>query len=108
MKISIMPEWNINYWVCYSKKWAEIITITETGYEKITNWTHILKKVKWKWELKTKKIPKEELEKQEELKKLQEEEKKIEKTTNLLIKKQALEFLWKDTKEIEELLTKIK
>lgn len=105
MKVSIMSDWNICYGIDYSKFWAEVIDISDDDFGKIQNKTH-------KFDIETKtliELPTEEPKKltkaekdaiaEAEAKLLEEQE--IQETEKLILRKQAMELLGKDTTAIE-------
>jgi hypothetical protein len=104
MKVSIMSDWNICYGIDYSKFWAEVIDISDDDFGKIQSRTHTLEKdndVRWLLELPPVEPTEAELEAiaLAEAKAL--EEKEIQEAQELILRKQALELLWKDTSAVQ-------
>ena len=110
MKVSIMSDWNINYWVDYSKFGAEVIEITSEDFSKLQTKTH-------KLDIETKEIvelPVEEPKKRTKAEKdaiaeaeaKAQEEQDIQETEKLILRKQALVLLEKDTTTVDTELSK--
>ena len=111
MKVSIMENWNINYWVDYSKFWAEVIDITNDDFSKIEEKTHTLEQkywLRWLLELPVVEPTEEEIRIKEEQEKTNLEELNIQEISKLIIRKLAFEFLWKSTTEIEQEINALK
>lgn len=108
MKVSIMPDWKINYWIDYSKFWAEVIDISTEDFDKIQSKTHTLEKDDWKrWllELPVVEPTEEELQAIAEAEAEAQEEAEIAEVQSLILRKQALEILGKDTTEVDTKLS---